>query len=531
MKGHVLTAIVIVLAMVVAGPLFGRGEPEAAIVDYGTPGEFPLPNTLVVDGGVNMIGGRSGMPRYDLSQNSIYQAWEEKTNVQVNWSYIESEEQRSVLFASDDYPHFVVADGLWTPFITRWMDEGIVRDLAPYFGQGFTPNLDGLWDKYPEVYSYMQTPDGKFGAVPNLRMLKSHYLEQNFMINQVWLDRLGLDKPTTISELKDVLIAFRDGDPRRSGRQDELPFGFIHQDGFAQHLMSLAGWMGLVFKEPVAFEEDGTAIFAPTDPAYREFIEYLADLYAEGLIDPESFTQGRPEFDAKVDADGGSYYGFIIAVRGYTGTPGRDEFVSVSPMEVPGREAGIWLHPGWMGTKGGFFLTDKAPEPEIMLSWWDGRMTLENSVEALHGPIGEGVLVRNGRFVPNPDKDIEWVERNMAIFFPFVLEAEDYGTRYALDPSTQFLDENFEAYYADYVTINQWQRPELSAADTRRLQEISPDIRSLWKTNEARWISGAGSIAREWDAYVAQMERLNVAEKLEIYEEAHRRFLLGTDLD
>lgn len=521
----VATALVVAFIVTGAAAVASGTQQTATGTDYGPPGQFPLRATLVVDGGVNMIGGRSGMSRYDLSQNSIYLAYEQKTNVKVNWSYIESPEQRAVLFASDDYPDFVVADGLWTPFITGWMEEGIVRDLAPYFGRGFTPNLDRLFQDYPSVYSYMLTPDGKFGAVPNLNMLRANYLEQNFMVNKVWLDRLGLQPPKTIAELKSVLIAFRDRDPRRSGRRDELPFGFIHQDGFAQHLMSMAGWWGLVFKEPVVFDADYNAAFAPTTPAYREFIEYMADLYRERLIDPESFTQTRPEFDAKVDADGGSLYGFIIAIRGFIGTPGRDEFVSIPPLQVPGRTAGLWLHPGWMGTKGGFILTDKAPEPEILLSWWDGRMTFENSVEAVNGPIGEGVLLQNGVYVFNPEKDGAWRERNLAIFFPFVLREDDYGTRYALDPATKYLDDNYEAYYADYIQINQWQRPELSAADVRELQTISPDLRALWKTNEARWITGAGSVAAEWDAYVRQTEQLNVARKLEIYEAAHRRFM------
>lgn len=43
------------------------------------------------------------------------------------------------------------------------------------------------------------------------------------MINKVWLDKLGLEVPTTLAELKEVLIAFRDGDPNGNGIQDEIP--------------------------------------------------------------------------------------------------------------------------------------------------------------------------------------------------------------------------------------------------------------------------------------------------------------------
>ena len=47
------------------------------------------------------------------------------------------------------------------------------------------------------------------------------------MVNRRWLDALGLDAPTTTGELRDVLIAFRDG----NGKADEIPFAFVTNDG------------------------------------------------------------------------------------------------------------------------------------------------------------------------------------------------------------------------------------------------------------------------------------------------------------
>ena len=46
-------------------------------------------------------------------------------------------------------------------------------------------------------------------------------------INRAWLDKLGLEVPTTTDELKTVLEAFRDGDPNGNGVQDEIGvYGF-----------------------------------------------------------------------------------------------------------------------------------------------------------------------------------------------------------------------------------------------------------------------------------------------------------------
>ena len=44
------------------------------------------------------------------------------------------------------------------------------------------------------------------------------------VVNKDWLNKLGLKKPTTVDELYDVLVAFRDKDPNGNVKKDEIPF-------------------------------------------------------------------------------------------------------------------------------------------------------------------------------------------------------------------------------------------------------------------------------------------------------------------
>ena len=64
-------------------------------------------------------------------------------------------------------------------------------DLLPYLDKGYTPNLDRVFKKYPQSLGYSVNPAGKLPALPQFLMLESNYLEQNFMINSKWLDKLG----------------------------------------------------------------------------------------------------------------------------------------------------------------------------------------------------------------------------------------------------------------------------------------------------------------------------------------------------
>jgi putative aldouronate transport system substrate-binding protein len=361
-------------------------------------------------------------------------------------------------------------------------------------------------------------------------MLESNYLEQNFMINKRWLDKLGLAVPKTIDELRSVLIAFRDKDPNGNGKKDELPFGFVAGDGFAQHLTSLYGLFGMPTKEGVAIK-GGQCYFAPIQPAYKQYIQYMAELYKQGLIDPESFTQKVPDFDAKVQDPGGEKYGFIIAQRGYTGfndaTKARSELVSIEPPRVPGIEPEMWVHPGWLAIKNVWIMTNKDPYPEHTMAWVDRFYTFERTMDSYYGMAPEGYAVKDGKYTPQeiPLERRRLIAAKAFGAFPGILEAEDYGNKLAMDKQTQFLYDNYYKYYAKYRAKEQWVRPELSAAETKELISYQTDINKLWTSNQARWITGAGDVNAEWDQYVQQMKTMNVDKYVALYQAAHDRFL------
>lgn len=507
---------------------FATGQQETAPRTYGTPGVFPLENTLTLS-----IGG--GEHFFDPNENPLVRMMEEETNVKLEWVQMETEEKRNIIFASDDYPDMSGATGIWAPLVTRLLGEGVVVDLRPYLGQGYTPNLDGIFEKYPDSYRYMLNPDGALPALAGFLMFRENYLETRFMVNRVWLDRLGLDVPTTTDELKDVLVAFRDGDPNGNGLADEIPFAFAARDGFARHPRALYGLWGLPCKEPIAIR-DGEAVFVPMQPGYREFIEYFADLYSEGLLDPESFTMNAAEMDAKVDNPEGNIIGAGVFSRGYRGSeafPARGEFVNMSPPRVPGGPPPeLWIHPGFRAIKYGWFMTDNNPEPEITMAWIDRFYTFEMSIQSMYGPIGDGVVYDPGidRWVPqqhddDPDylRKNAWPGREGGVMWTF-LEPEDYRTRLAMDPMSSHIIEVFHEYYADYIAEEQWNRIEFSAEEVEELSRLQTDLFRLWQESEARWITGAGDVDREWDQYVRSLQTIGVDRYVEIHQRAHDRF-------
>jgi putative aldouronate transport system substrate-binding protein len=513
------------LLMFAGGLVFGAAASEdESSGEYGTPGVFPLKKTFTFS-----FGG--GSIAFDPAENPMIQMVEEATNVHVEWVPIENDEKRNILFASDDYPDSSGSTGRWQALISSLLAEGVVRDLNPYLGQGYTPNFDAIIKEFPESYGYMLNPAGQLQAMPHFRMQESSFLEQHYVINRKWLDTLGLEKPTTTEELKQVLIAFRDGDPNGNGKKDEIPLTYSGRTSQFRD-QNFYGIFGGPIKEPFVIK-NGKVTFAGVHPAFKAYVKYFADLYSEGLIDLESATQTTQDLLAKVDNPAGNTIGWMPVHSGsfwnFEQYPNRTEFEPMSPPQSPGGpKPEMWLNPGVKAVKNMWFMTDKNPNPELIMAWIDRFYTLEMTLQCLYGPIGKGVELVNGRWqvIPHPE-DPEWLAKNAwpKVEGPGIRTNDDFVNRLILDPVSQRSADVFYEYYVDYVAEEQWHRPELSAEETTESNQLRTDIWKLWLESQARWITGKGDIDAEWDDYVKQLENMNLARYIEIAQAAQDRFL------
>mgnify|MGYP002225276737 FL=1 len=80
------------------------------------------------------------------------------------------------------------------------------------------------------------------------------------------------------------------------------------------HLGYLAGYFGCSIDENGFTMNGDQLVFGATSEAYKKGMEYLASLYAEGLIDPELFTQDAATWKSKGGQD---LYGVCIMYGRY----------------------------------------------------------------------------------------------------------------------------------------------------------------------------------------------------------------------
>lgn len=121
---------------------------------------------------------------------------------------------------------------------------------------------------------------------------------QGLVIRQDWLDNLGLEAPTTIEELFDLMVAFTEQDPDGNGVDDTFGYGvFIDGQGLGYRFDEILGaWdvPGLwAFQHPDNF---GLNV---RNPKYPEAIAFLNQMVEAGVVDPDWPTLTKDEFRAR----------------------------------------------------------------------------------------------------------------------------------------------------------------------------------------------------------------------------------------
>lgn len=136
--------------------------------------------------------------------------------------------------------------------------------------------------------------DGKLYAIPTRTI---PFAASSLYIREDWLDKVGMKAPTTLDELVAVLKAFKDKDPGGNGDKN-IPLTIRGDASFIDNIVGAFGMPG--FWNNV----NGKLTPRAMDPAYKEYVTFMADLFKQGLLDKEfgankdatakeKFTSGR----------------------------------------------------------------------------------------------------------------------------------------------------------------------------------------------------------------------------------------------
>jgi putative aldouronate transport system substrate-binding protein len=479
----------------------------------------------------------------------IVKDFEQKTNIQAqinNFPYATALERKNIMIATGDYPDVIAGWLVSADNVMTWSKEGLIIPLESLIEQ-YTVNIKAALN-LPGVRQSMTLPDGHVYSPPY--PIREPLVTYAPWINREWLKQLGLSTPTTTEELKQVLIAFRDRIGTING-QKIIPFA-AEPDNFS--VGDIAGWFG-VNASRRGVNGGGFAIIngqvqnTLTSEGYKTAIKFFADLYKEGLVDPELFTQEKAMYTAKKDL---KLYGVmwdygpldIKAPERAAGWTQGDMDSNYDPLPVlrgTGVSRPVWRRNGYGISlfRNQFVITDKAKNPITILRWLDYVYGAEQSTLVDRGPLGKRwekigdrtyreIIVEVGKngWTQTDDDTTGWgnvfppplpkFPRNNTNL-PKELQIEilpPAGGRFNYDHNTA-LDTLYEPYLDERIP-DIW----LSSDLAKRRADLQTSIISYVEQKEAEWVSGQANIDAEWDAYVAQLNRLGLQELITLVRNA-----------
>lgn len=479
---------------------------------------------------------------------------EAEANVEIEWEVIRAdwETVKSTRFAAGDVPDLLfnaTVDEDYTKY------NGLFLDMTPYLTEELTPNILAMFEEEPDTKVLATTMEGKIYATPKFQG-KWPSTNTIMFINQEWLDNLGLEMPTTFTEFKEVLKAFKEQDANGNGDPgDEIPLDYNAYGGnnawfnSAYSLTNLLGSLGIQLTNwgiDGYFAEDSQVKCYAVDERYKLFMKYLADLYAEGLINPNALTNDYSAFQSlsRGNEAGEAVVGCVFGWE-ETDKFGPELYSQYKP--VPALEYDIDCEPGtydkrWRDDYTGLnmssnrvCLSANCADPEAAMRFIDRFYDQTHSVESLFGGVTDGCIEVTGDnsykvldpLDPNTDSGTwKWTSTfadNGPMYIRRASEIEmAQDMTYALEERKTYDDIIAKASVSDTYPQMFMKYTE---EDRNTMALTQANINNIIDNQWSLWMTGEQDIDSTWDTYVESVNNAGLPQILEIRQAAFDEYL------
>ena len=446
------------------------------------------------------------------------------------------EERMSLMWAGNDYPDVITGD------------LAKINDVNTYYPYGVITPIDDLIPLMPNFQKYMDCEEGAWDLIKSadgnmyyFPTITQNYIGAGLYINQEWLDELNLQIPNTPEELYEVLCEFRDGDPNGNGIADEIPFTgeMLWTDGM-DTLAYLFGAFGMTPEFQII---DDKVVYGAVEESAKEAAKFLRQLYTEGLIDQEFFTQDLTSVRSKMQSETpivGMMIPFVAAATNRCLTTERWMSGMYSYMLPLENEDGVRLFPGYQPLSANcqLIITSACQCPETVAEWVDYMYDPVVSLEIDQAPIGIAwEVTENNEFIlkkegPEGYGSVnEWRLANHLQQLPRMMSRKQLQLRGISVPDVPgTTSEDYhtrDKYYIENGVVCATPLPSVppTEEETNTLNMYLTDITKYYKETFSNWITGNGDIDKEWDAYIQNVQNAGLQAVLDVYQAQYDRYI------
>lgn len=488
----------------------------------------------------NIFAGISALSP-DNEEKPVIKQMNEAMGVTINWNCISgdtlTEKKNLVLNSGTNMPDAFMGASLSDYEIITNGSNGTFIPIEKYITEDTMPNLSKLVKERPELLATCTMPDGHIYTLPTISEMGFAYSDGNdyyigaipqFMgINKEWLAAVNKEMPTTIDELHDVLVAFKENDCNGNGdATDEIPLSF-EWGHWCANMTSLFSAFGFTdYNADHRAIKDGKVYNQASTENYKEAMKYFHEWYAEGLIDMEAFSQDDSQYIAK-----GSGQDARLGVFSWWEIPEvtgdhADEYEYLTYLSDANGKLGVNLNE--QGTTGHdrFAVTSACKNPELLMKWIDQCYDPILSMQIIYGPIGT-------YFEETPSADGVYIETAEAggdlkakeeLWAPNRQLSTDFGTYYNMEErAQQRLNDLSNTWFEKVNNFEYYPSVVYSLEETDTINEYISDINDYISETSANWIINGG-VDEEWDGYISQLEKMGMKDVVAAWQSAYDRY-------
>lgn len=362
-------------------------------------------------------------------------------------------------------------------------------------------------------------------------------------INQQWIDNLqedgytipDADDITTIEQYVEVLQAFKDGDPNRNGKADEVPVTAKELDYLRNFLLAAYGY---VYPSAEISNDKSSIDFVPSTQSYKKYLETMNRIWgtsiSDSLIDRQVFSI---KTDAQMAQKGleGRLGSFCSAAAYLTvGMAHESEYVTFGPLTSE----------FYKGTPLQWGFSTFQPTGAVIPMGTPFVREVARLLDIMYSDLGCQLIAYGEEGVDFTWDDEEKTSWTFNVPSTWTGSQEDYratitpnvGTASALfwkydfvgkmnDPIITKLNRMSERY-APYIKEVLPSEVKLTTQEYELVELINASLEQYIDNAEYQFVTGDKSLTdTNWNSYLNDLKRYRSEELVQCYQNAYTRYL------
>jgi putative aldouronate transport system substrate-binding protein len=315
-----------------------------------------------------------------------------------------------IMIASEDYPDIIYAKGNYGKFV----EAGALIKLDDYINK-YGSNIKDLYGDYLKRLRF--SPEDKSTYILGSYGVGAEKWvpDSLFAIQLAVLKDQGYPKLKSLEDFSNAIRTYKQKNPTIDGKET-IGISLLADDW--RWLITVGNPSGWALGYPddgqwAVNQENYEATYKFMLPEMREYYRWLNGLNAEGLLDPNSFTQKYDEYKAKIAT--GRVLGLLDAQwqydepqRALVGDGKPERTYAKMPVSLGGKHKDPSMRDQGYSAGWGLGISVKAKNPERIFKFLDWMASDEAQILNNWGVEGEHYTIQNGKRVIS---DEEWNKR------------------------------------------------------------------------------------------------------------------------